>query len=165
MDGEGINSRENSGIYVSTEHSGKVESKPASLARWKQQAQGLQREAHICYFVCRHPRSSWKAKAVAAATAGYVLSPIQLIPNFIPVIGFLDDLLILFLGVKLLRWVTPRDIMAECRELADAAKSRRDEEIRSRASLIVPVVVVVLWVLAAVAVNGLLIAWIAHSSH
>jgi uncharacterized membrane protein YkvA (DUF1232 family) len=162
VDGEGINSRENSGVYASTEHSSKVESKPAPLARWRQQAQGLRREAHVCYFVCRHPRSSWKAKAVAAATAGYILSPIQLIPNFIPVIGFLDDLLVLFLGVKLLRWATPRDVMAECRELADAAKVRRDEEIRSRASFVVPVAVVVLWVLVAAAANALLIAWIAH---
>src|SRR5271154_2070005 len=129
MDGEGINSREDSIICMPTERSSRVERKSTPFARWRQQARGLQREAHICYFVCRHPRSSWKAKAVAAVTAGYVLSPIQLIPNFIPVIGFLDDLLILFLGVKLLRWITPPDIMAECRELADAAKMRRDEQI------------------------------------
>jgi uncharacterized membrane protein YkvA (DUF1232 family) len=162
VDGEGINSRESAGIYASTEHSNRVESRPTRFARWKQQAQGLQREAHICYFVCRHPRSSWKAKAVAAATAGYVLSPIQLIPNFIPVVGFLDDLLILFLGVTLLRWITPRDVMAECRESADAAKMRREEQIRTRTSLIVPVAIVVLWVLAAAAANALLIAWIAR---
>jgi uncharacterized membrane protein YkvA (DUF1232 family) len=162
VDGEGINSRESSGIYASTERASKAESRPARFARWKQQAQGLQREAHICYFVCRHPRSSWKAKAVAAATAGYVLSPIQLIPNFIPVIGFLDDLLILFVGVKLLRWITPPDTMAECRELADAAKMRREEQVKSRASAIVPVAIIVLWVLAVAAANALLIAWIAH---
>lgn len=162
MDGEGINSSGSSGIVALTEHPTQVERRPAFVARWRQQARGLQREAHICYFVCRHPRSSWKAKAVAAAMAGYVLSPIQLIPNFIPVIGFLDDLLILFLGVKLLRWITPRDVMAECRESADAAKMRRDEEIRSRASFIFPVAIVVLWILAAAAVNALLIAWIDH---
>jgi uncharacterized membrane protein YkvA (DUF1232 family) len=162
VDGEGINPREDSVICMPAENSSKLERKPTPFVRWRQQARGLQREARICYFVCRHPRSSWKAKAVAAATAGYVLSPIQLIPNFIPVVGFLDDLLILFLGVKLLRWITPRDIMVECRDLADAAKMRRDEETRSRASLIVPVAIVVLWILAAAAANALLIAWITH---
>ena len=75
----------------------------AIMDGWKRQAQLLQREARGFYFAFKHPRVHWCAKLVAAGTAAYLFSPIQLIPSFIPVVGFLDDLLILFLGVKLLQ--------------------------------------------------------------
>src|SRR5882672_9294242 len=62
----------------------------------------------------RHPLVPWPAKAVAGCTAAYLLSPIQLIPTFIPVIGQLDDLLVLYLGMKLVRKMTPPWVLAEC---------------------------------------------------
>ncbi|MGA8151487.1 MAG: DUF1232 domain-containing protein [Terriglobales bacterium] len=122
---------------------------PAASMSWRQQAQQLQREAHVFYFVFKHPRTHWYARLVAVCTAGYLFSPIQLIPSFIPVIGFLDDLLVLFLGVKLLRRITPEDVFAECRELAKAAEVRRKEEIRSSAAVVASVAIGTLWLLAA----------------
>ncbi|MGA6988194.1 MAG: YkvA family protein [Terriglobales bacterium] len=139
-----------------------VRSESAFAASWKQRAQKLQKEAHVLYFVVKHPRTRWYARLVAACTAGYLLSPIQLIPNFIPVIGCLDDVLVVFVGVKLLRRITPADVLAECRELADAAEMRRNEEIRSTAAVVVSVVIVTLWLLAAVTASALMAAYIRH---
>jgi uncharacterized membrane protein YkvA (DUF1232 family) len=97
----------------------------------------MQKEAYVFYFAFKHPRTQWYAKLVAACTAGYLLSPIQFVPSFIPVIGLLDDVLVLFLGIKVLQRITPRDVLAECRELADADEMRRKEEIRSSSPVIV----------------------------
>ena len=103
---------------------------------WKQQAQRIHTEAQTFYFAFKHPRVHWYAKLVAACIAGYLLSPIQLIPTFIPVIGVLDDLLVLFLGVKLLQRIIPQDILAECREQANVAEKRRKDEVRSTSTVI-----------------------------
>jgi uncharacterized membrane protein YkvA (DUF1232 family) len=137
-----------------------VRSESAFAASWKQRAQRLQKEAHVLYFVVKHPRTRWYARLVAACCAGYLLSPVQLIPNFIPVIGCLDDVLVVFVGVKLLRRITPPDVLAECRELADAAEMRRNEEIRSTAAVVASVVIVAVWLLAAVTASALMAAYI-----
>jgi uncharacterized membrane protein YkvA (DUF1232 family) len=129
---------------------------------WRQHAQQLHREAHVFYFVFKHPRTHWYARLVALCTAGYLLSPIQLIPSFIPVIGFLDDLLVLFLGVKLLRRITPPDVLAECRELARAAEVRSKEESRSSAAVVASVAIVTLWLLAAFTASALAVRYIPH---
>lgn len=105
---------------------------PGSLS-WKQKAQKLHTEAHVFYLVFKHPRTPWHARVVAACSVGYLFSPVQLIPSFIPVIGFLDDALVLFFGAKLLRKITPADVLVECREVAGVAETRRNE----RASTIV----------------------------
>jgi len=103
---------------------------------WKQQAQRMHKEAQTFYFAFKHPCVHWYAKLVAACIAGYLLSPIQLIPSFIPVIGVLDDLLVLFLGIKLLQRIIPPEILTECRAQANVAEMRRKDEVRSTATLI-----------------------------
>jgi uncharacterized membrane protein YkvA (DUF1232 family) len=130
---------------------------PASLISWKQQAQQLQTEAHVYYFVFRHARVRWYARLVAACTAAYLFSPVQLIPSFIPVIGLLDDVLVLFLGVKLLERITPTDVVAECRQLAEAAETRRKEKIESAAGVAASIAIVLLWLLAAVTASALMV--------
>jgi uncharacterized membrane protein YkvA (DUF1232 family) len=116
----------------------------------RNQAQRLQREAQVYYFVFKHPRAHWYAKLVAACCAGYVFSPIQLIPSYIPVIGLLDDFLVLFVGTQLLQRIIPPEVLTECRQLADAAEMRRKEEIRSTAAASAFVVIAAVWLLAAV---------------
>ena len=133
---------------------------PASAMGWRQQARQVQTQAHVIYHAFKHPRMPWYAKLVAACTAGYLLSPIQLIPSFIPVIGFLDDLLVLFLGVKLLQRITPPDVLLECRQHAEDAWARRNEEFRSPAATIAAIAVAAVWLLTAVAANGLMAAYI-----
>jgi uncharacterized membrane protein YkvA (DUF1232 family) len=74
----------------------------------------LVRQTRAMTLLLRHPAVPWHAKVVAGCSLGYLLSPIQLIPTFIPVIGQLDDLAVLFVGMKLLRVLTPRDLLEEC---------------------------------------------------
>ena len=76
------------------------------------------------YLASRDPRVPWYAKAMAAAVAGYALSPIDLIPDFIPVLGYLDELILLPLGVALVIRLIPPEVMAEHRNLAAAAQQR-----------------------------------------
>ena len=95
---------------------------------------------------------------IAACTAGYLLSPVQLIPSFIPGIGFLDDLLVLFLGVKLLKKITSEEVLRECRKIAEAAEAQRKEEIRSGAALVVPFVVALVWLLSTIAASVLIVS-------
>ena len=128
----------------------------------RNQAQRLQREAQVYYFVFKHPRAPWYAKVVAACSTGYVFSPIQLIPSYIPVIGFLDDFLALFVGAKLLQRIIPADVLSECRQMADAAEMRRKEEIRSMAAVASSVVIVAVWLLAAVGASILMARYIPH---
>ena len=76
------------------------------------------------YLVARDPRVPWYVKVLAMAVAGYALSPIDLIPDFIPVIGYLDDLVIVPLGLLLVVRLVPADIMAEHRAAAALATER-----------------------------------------
>jgi uncharacterized membrane protein YkvA (DUF1232 family) len=127
---------------------------------WKQQAQRVHMEAQTFYFAFKHPGVPWYAKVIAVCTAGYLFSPIQLIPSFIPVIGFLDDFLVLFLGVKLLQRIIPPDILAECRQQANDAEMRRKDEARSRTAVVAVLAIALVWLLAAIAVSGMIASYL-----
>jgi len=129
---------------------------------WKQQAQRMQKEAFVLYFVFRNPRTPWYVRGTAACTAAYLFSPIQLIPSFIPVIGLLDDLMVLLAGAKLVRRFTPPELLRECREQADAAEARRNEEMQPGLARLAIVLSAATWLLAAVAASALLTAYLYH---
>lgn len=82
--------------------------------KWKRDVAFVLYQARMLRLLLMHPRVPAHAKVVAGCTAAYIFSPIQLIPTFIPVIGQLDDLLVLFLGMKVLRRMTPKSIVEEC---------------------------------------------------
>ena len=126
--------------------------------RWNQHVRQIQKEAYVFYLVFKHPRTRWYAKLVAVCSAGYLFSPVQLIPSFIPVVGLMDDVLVLYLGAKLLYRITPPDVLKECQELAEIATIRKKEKIRSRAASLV---IAALWLLAAV-VSALMMAYVLH---
>jgi uncharacterized membrane protein YkvA (DUF1232 family) len=88
------------------------------LARIRDWAQAVKRDVVALWLAARDPRVPWYAKAAAAAVAAYALSPIDLIPDFIPVLGYLDDLLIVPLGIVLVVKLIPAPLMAEFREAA-----------------------------------------------
>src|SRR5262245_25648960 len=94
------------------------------LERTKQWARVLRRDVHALYRATRDPRVPWYAKALALFVAGYALSPIDLIPDFIPVVGYLDDVILVPLGILLAVKLIPPGIMAEHRALAAAAQER-----------------------------------------
>ena len=124
----------------------------------RRRAQYLQKQAHVFYFVFKHPRALWYGRLIAICAAAYVLSPIQLIPNFIPVIGCLDDVLVILLAARMIQRVTPPDVLAECRELANAAETRRNEEIRR--SVVGPAIMAAVWLLAALVASVLVATYI-----
>jgi uncharacterized membrane protein YkvA (DUF1232 family) len=90
--------------------------------RLRSWAKSITRDVHALWLAARDPRVPWYAKALAGAVAAYALSPIDLIPDFIPVLGYLDDLLIVPLGILLVIKLVPPDIMVEHRAAALAAQ-------------------------------------------
>ena len=82
-------------------------------AELKERARRLKRETFALYLAARHPRTPWYAKAVVAIVAGYAFSPIDIIPDFIPVIGELDDLAVLIIGLDWFIRNAPPDVVEE----------------------------------------------------
>jgi uncharacterized membrane protein YkvA (DUF1232 family) len=91
------------------------------LKHW---ARLIKRDVHALYLAARDPRVPWYAKAMAVVVAAYALSPIDLIPDFLPVVGYLDDLIIVPLGVLLTVRLIPPELMNEHRVTATAATAR-----------------------------------------
>lgn len=132
------------------------------MMKWTQQAHRLKKDARVFYFAFRHPRVGWSAKLVAVCTSGYLFSPIQLIPSFIPVIGFLDDFLVLLLGALVIRRMVPPDVLAECRQRAEAAEMSRGDEVRSPAAVVAFVAIATIWLVAAVFSSALVASYLAR---
>ena len=84
----------------------------------------LKRQALLVWFVARHPRLPWPARLLAMAVAAYAFSPIDLIPDFVPVVGYLDDLLVVPLGLLLVLRLLPPAVLAESREKARTVLAR-----------------------------------------
>lgn len=91
------------------------------LSRW---ARIVKRDVHALYLAAHDRRTPWYAKALALVIVGYALSPIDLIPDFIPVLGYLDEAVLVPLGVLLVIRLIPPEIMTEHRDLAKAAQDR-----------------------------------------
>jgi uncharacterized membrane protein YkvA (DUF1232 family) len=113
----------------------------AWLGALRARARALKQETHALYFAARDARTPWFAKLLVAAIVGYALSPIDLVPDFIPVLGVLDDLLLLPLGIAWAIRMIPPQVLAESRERARLAGEAPDSR---RAA----VVIVLLWLVA-----------------
>jgi uncharacterized membrane protein YkvA (DUF1232 family) len=87
---------------------------------WKEKAKQLKTEVYALYLACRDPRVPWYAKALMGLIIGYAISPIDLIPDFIPVLGQIDDLIIVPAGISIVIKMIPKDVMEECRQKAKA---------------------------------------------
>jgi uncharacterized membrane protein YkvA (DUF1232 family) len=112
-------------------------------------ARALRRDAHAIFLASRDPRVPWAARLLALTVAGYALSPIDLIPDFIPVLGVLDDLIIVPLGIWLVIALIPEHVMEEYRIIASAAAARP-------VSRTAAIVIIALWISGAA-----LLGWIA----
>jgi len=91
---------------------------PKFLEKWKQNTRHLKIEVFALYLAYRDPRTPRFARVFAACVVGYAFCPIDLIPDFIPVLGYLDDLILVPLGIKIALGLIPPEIMSECREKA-----------------------------------------------
>jgi uncharacterized membrane protein YkvA (DUF1232 family) len=115
------------------------------LSRIKQWARALRRDGHALYLASRDPRVPWFAKALALFVAGYALSPIDLIPDFIPVLGYLDDLVIVPLGIWVVVKMIAPEVMAEHRA---AALTNLEKPVSVTAAILIVVIWIALTALA-----------------
>ena len=113
-----------------------------NLELWKQQARQLTAQTYALYLAYRHLKTPWYAKVFAALIVGYVFSPIDPIPDFIPGVGLLDEMVVVPIGVLLAAKMIPPDVFEECRE-----KAREVAEGEKPMSRIAAVVIVAVWLM------------------
>ncbi len=111
------------------------------MAKWNQQAKTLKLEIIALYLAYRNPKTPWYAKAFMSVVLGYALCPIDLIPDFIPVLGYLDDLVIIPGGKYLSIKMIPKGLMQECRVQAKTTTSS------TKAKWIITGVIIAIWLL------------------
>ena len=116
------------------------------LVRLKTWAYGLKRLSLVVYFAARDPRTPWAVRLLALGVAAYALSPIDLIPDFVPILGYLDDLVIVPLGVALVVRLLPDEVAA-------TARQRASEAMDKPVSYMAAAVIAALWIIAATVVG------------
>jgi uncharacterized membrane protein YkvA (DUF1232 family) len=94
------------------------------MEQWKQRARHLKREVYALYLACKDPRVPWYARVLALCVVGYAFSPIDLIPDFIPILGQVDDLILIPLGVAAVIKLIPPPVLQESRDKAQAVLSQ-----------------------------------------
>jgi uncharacterized membrane protein YkvA (DUF1232 family) len=125
------------------------------LAHLKERASRLKAETYALYLAARHPGTPWYAKLLVAGIVAYALSPIDLIPDFVPILGYLDELILIPLGIVLAIRLIPGSILEECR-----ARSRETLMSGKSVSRIAGAVVVAIWIaLAALAATWAYFHW------
>ena len=107
---------------------------------WKQRARQLSAQTYTLYLAYRHPRTPWYAKAFATLIVGYVFSPIDPIPDFIPGLGLLDEMVVVPIGILIAAKMIPPEVFEECQE-----KAREVELGEKPVSRVAAVVVVAVW--------------------
>jgi uncharacterized membrane protein YkvA (DUF1232 family) len=111
------------------------------MSRLRKWARELKQQTLVIYFVARDPHTPWFVRFLALGVAAYALSPIDLIPDFIPVLGYLDDLVVVPLGVLLVVRLTPSDVLA-------SSRARASDMADKPTSPAMAVVIVAIWVIA-----------------
>lgn len=122
---------------------------------WKSMAEKFEIETYGLYLAYKDPRVPLRIKVIILLVIAYLLSPIDLIPDFIPVIGYLDDFLLITVGIPILLKMVPKEIMDEHRE---SAKTKFNEGMpKTRAAALI---IILIWVLAAVIILTFVIKFI-----
>ena len=120
------------------------------LAELKHRAQHLKMETYALYLAARDPRTPWYAKLLVAGVVAYAFSPIDLIPDFVPVLGHLDDLILIPLGIALAIKLVPHDVLGECR-----ARAKETIENGKPVGRVAGAVIILIWL----ALAALFIVW------
>jgi uncharacterized membrane protein YkvA (DUF1232 family) len=124
----------------------------------KQKASHLKRETTALYFAYRDPRTPWYARAFSALVVAYLFSPIDLIPDFIPILGYLDDLILVPLGITLALKMIPPEVIAD-------ARKRADDPIQNKAiGLLFTVLILCVWGLVLFFILSALFKLITHQN-
>ncbi len=110
---------------------------PGFFHQLKQRSIQLKEETYAFYLAYKDPRVSWYAKLFIACVVGFVFSPIDLIPDFIPVVGYLDDLILLSLAIPLAIKMIPPDVLADCQRKAHLVIDQKHPKSWVTASVII----------------------------
>ncbi len=124
------------------------------LQKLKERAKALQVEVYTLFLAYRDPRTPWYARVCAAIVVAYALSPLDLIPDFIPVLGYLDDLILVPAGIALALRLIPKEVVADCRE-----RARGQVRLRSRAGRVAAIFIGLLWILVVLLVVRAVTGW------
>ncbi|GCE24030.1 YkvA family protein [Dictyobacter kobayashii] len=124
---------------------------------WKRRVRLLKREIYALYFAYKDPRVPWYSRLFTACVIGYALSPLDLIPDFIPVLGLVDDLLLLPLGIYLALKMIPEPVLLESRQRADILLAEGRPVNRVAAAVIIAI-----WLLCALLVSWLIYHFFFH---
>ncbi len=125
------------------------------LDKLKSRARALKTETFAIYLAARDPRTPWYAKAIAIGTVAYAVSPIDLIPDFVPVLGYLDDLLIVPAGIMLALKLIPPSVMEEARE-----KARQDSSPGRGVKVIGMIIIALIWILLIIGFASIILHFI-----
>lgn len=121
-------------------------------SRVSQWAQIVKRDTVCLYLAARDPRTPWYAKVIAASVVAYALSPIDLIPDFIPIVGYLDDILLVPVGLWIAMRMVPDEVIEDCRAQATQVSERPT-------STMAALIIVVIWMGTAAAIG-----WMAYEA-
>lgn len=114
------------------------------LEKWEKRAQKAEVETYALYLAYRDPKNPWYAKLLAAGVVAYAAGPIDLIPDFIPVLGILDDLIIVPIGAALAIKMVPKEVMIECRE---RARNLMEPSASKRTRYLFAAIIIAVWCL------------------
>ncbi|MQG93922.1 YkvA family protein [Pseudomonas sp. MN1F] len=117
----------------------------ALLDRGRRWAKSLKRQTMVLWFCYQHPTTPWLPKWIAVFVVAYALSPIDLIPDFIPVLGYLDDVIILPLGIMLAIRLMPPAVLVECQDKALAWEQSQEKR---PVSITAAVLIILIWIAA-----------------
>jgi uncharacterized membrane protein YkvA (DUF1232 family) len=120
------------------------------LEKLRSHARTLKKEAIAVYLAAKDPRTSWYAKVIAICTVAYALSPIDLIPDFIPILGYLDDVIIVPAGIALAIRLIPAEVMD------DARKKAADSSVERSVGYIGAGIIAIIWIVVLVGVFHLI---------
>lgn len=123
------------------------------VEKWKKKAKALKRELYALYLCARHPKTPIYAKVFALLIVSYALSPIDLIPDFVPVLGYLDDLILIPVGIALLIQMIPSGVLQECRQ-----RAQENPPATMMKSWLGGAIIICIWILAIYATCR----WVAH---
>lgn len=120
------------------------------LDKLKSRTRALKVETYALYFAARDPRTPWIARGLIFLVVAYALSPIDLIPDFVPVLGYLDDLILVPLGIALALKLIPAEVMRQARQQAAEARIGR------RLGILGTAIIVLIWILAIIVFASLI---------
>ena len=120
-----------------------MKQKRSFYKRWHNWAAGLKLQTYASYLAYKNPRVPWYAKVFGALVIAYAFSPVDLIPDFIPILGYLDDLILIPIGIAIAVRMIPKDIMQECLCIAQSELSKE-----KRKNWPAGIIVIFIWVFA-----------------